>query len=355
MRAVLHLDMDAFFAAVEIRDRPELEGTPVVVGADPREGRGRGVVSTCNYPAREHGIGSGMPISEAYERCPEATYIPVDGPRYAAVSDRIMADIEPSGDRFEQTSIDEAYIGLQDIDTFQEAVRTARRIRGRIDDRFDLTCSIGVATNRTVAKIASDADKPDGLTVVRPGEAADFLADRDIAVIPGVGDRTEERLREMDVATAGELADISLERLGSVFGDHGRSIGRKARGIDPRPVGRSSERKSLGTETTFQEDMGSVRGLENHIRIMAQEIARQLDRRGLCFRTVELKLRRSDFETSTRQRTLPSSFRSQTTLARIGTELLEVEEGEQYRLIGLRAKNLQRYTIRQTRLSEFPA
>lgn len=353
MRAVLHLDMDAFFAAVEIRDRPELEGTPVVVGADPREGRGRGVVSTCSYPAREYGITSGMPISEAYDRCPEATYLPVDGSRYREVSEQIMEMVGEHADRFEQSSIDEAYLALE-VNGFQEAVRTAHRIQEQVRDRFDLTCSVGVAGNRTVAKIASDQDKPDGLTVVRPDEAEDFLADKDVGVIPGVGTRTQERLDEMDIGTVGELASTPVSRLEEILGKHGRSIRRKARGIDPSPVGETTERKSLGTETTFREDISSRRGLQNHVRIMAKELALGLRRREMSFRTVEIKLRRSDFETFTRQRTLPSYFKSRRTIESIGTELLgTVEEGRSYRLIGLRVKNLQHHTVRQSLLSEF--
>ncbi len=353
MRAVLHLDMDAFFAAVEIRNRPELEGTPVVVGADPREGRGRGVVSTCSYPAREYGIASGMPISEAYKRCPEATYLPVDGSRYREVSERIMETVSDYADRFEQTSIDEAYLALQ-VNEFQEAVRTARRMREQVRDRFDLTCSVGVAGNRTVAKIASDQDKPDGLTVVRPDEAETFLADMDIGVIPGVGDRTRERLEDRDIETAGELASTPVSRLEEILGKHGRSIRRKARGIDPSPVGETTERKSLGTETTFREDIGSRRGLKNHVRIMADELARGLQEREMSFRTVEIKLRRSDFETFTRQRTLPSYFRSRRTIESIGKELLgSIGESHSYRLIGVRVKNLKHHTVRQSLLSEF--
>lgn len=356
MRAVLHLDMDAFFAAVEMRDRPELQDQPVVVGADPRGGRGRGVVSTANYAAREYGVTSGMPISEAYQRCREAVFLPVDGERYSQVSERIMGEVRTFADSFEQTSIDEAYLELTGLGSFQDAVETAQTVRQRVQDRFDLTCSLGVATNRTVAKIASDQDKPDGLTVVRPGTAETFLADKDVGVIPGVGSETETRLRQLGVETAGDLAEASEQVLRDELGSHGLSIRRKARGIDPAPVEETTERKSLGTETTFREDIKGIRPLTNYVAIMSRELAEDLARRGLRFKTVELKLRRSDFETFTRQRTLDSYFSSARTIETVGTALLDgFDPGESYRLLGLRVKKIATSVVRQSLLPEFSA
>lgn len=354
MRAVIHIDMDAFFAAVEERKDPELEGRPVVVGADPRGGEGRGVVSTCNYEAREYGISSGMPIAEAYDRCPDAVYLPVDRASYAAVSERLMDRIRRTGDRFEKASIDEAYIACHDLDGFRTAVSTARELKNGIQDGHDLGCSVGVARNKTVAKIASDRDKPDGFTAVDPGTERSFLADMAVSTIPGVGSRTEERLEAMDVTTVGDLASCPEAQLREALGKHGVSIHRKARGIDPSPVGTRSERKSIGSETTFREDVEGIRGVKNFLQVLCNEVGKEVRERGIRFRTVELKLRRSDFETFTRQKTVGSPLRSGSAMYDIAERLLErFDEEESYRLVGVRVKNLRHGGLRQARLSEF--
>jgi len=355
MRAVIHVDMDAFFAAVEERKDPDLEGRSVVVGADPQGGDGRGVVSTCNYKARRYGISSGMPIAEAYERCPDAFYLPVDRASYSTVSERLMDRLRRSGDRFEKASIDEAYISMQDTDEgFDTAVSTAKELKKDIHDDHGLSCSVGVARNETVAKIASDRDKPDGFTVVRPGTERGFLSDMDVGAIPGVGDRTEERLAARDITTVGDLASCPGKELRDVLGKHGVSIHRKARGIDPSPVGTRSERKSIGSETTFRENVEGIWGVKNFLQVLCNEVGKEVRERGVRFRTVELKLRRSDFETFTRQKTVGSPLRSVSAMYDIAERLLDrFDEEESYRLVGVRVKNLRHGGLRQARLSEF--
>ncbi|MCA9704042.1 MAG: DNA polymerase IV, partial [Methanolinea sp.] len=212
-RIILHLDMDSFFASVEIREDPGLSGRPVVVGADPREGRGRGVVSTASYEARRFGIHSGMPISRAFIVCPHAVFIRPHFDKYTQTSARIMEIISECTDRWEQVSIDEAYLDMTHLETYEEAGAVAEELRHTIRERERLTCSVGIAPTKLVAKIASDFKKPDGLTIVRPLEVRDFLSPLPVGRIPGIGRVTGTELENLGIQTIGQLAEYDIQTL----------------------------------------------------------------------------------------------------------------------------------------------
>ena len=245
-RIVMHVDMDSFFASIEVRRDPSLAGRPVIVGADPKGGAGRGVVSTCSYEARRYGVHSGMPISRAYDLCPHGVYLPVDRNLYVRTSADIMAILSRHAGRIEQVSIDEAYLDVSDAGGFPAAEALAAAIKQEVRETVGITCSVGVAPGKAVAKIASDYKKPDGLTVVRPEEVAGFLAPLPVEKIPGVGRKTGEDLRQMGIRTIGDLAGHDIQALIARLGRSGISMHRLARGIDEaEEIGRASCRERV--------------------------------------------------------------------------------------------------------------
>ncbi len=305
-RSILHVDMDAFFAAVEMREDPDLRDRPVVVGADPREGKGRGVVAAASYEAREYGIHSAMPISEAYRRCPDAAYRRPRGDLYRRVSDRIVHVFEEYTDRIERLSIDEAFLDVTaSQELFGSGEAMAREIRQEIRRRESLTASVGVATSKFVAKVASDLDKPDGLVVVPPGDEEEFVAPLSLEYLWGAGPRARERFRELGVETIGQVAALDPSRLRRAFGEAAaRRFHRLSRGIDPRPVEPESQRKSLGKEITFAQDISDRDRAERTILQLCEKVARRLRDRNLSGTTITIKVRWESFETVTRQTTL---------------------------------------------------
>ncbi|MFL7791896.1 MAG: DNA polymerase IV, partial [Anaerolineae bacterium] len=255
--------MDAFFAAVEVLENPDLAGKPVVVGGRPEE---RGVVAAASYPARAFGVRSAIPMARALRLCPQAVILPPRHDAYRTYSRRVMAILRETSLLVEQMSVDEAYLDLTDqVDEWEEAVEIARRLQARVRDEIGLSSSLGVATNKLVAKVASDRDKPGGLTVVQPGEEAAFLAPLPVRVLWGVGPVTAQKLAEMGAATVGELARVGEEGLIARFGRHGAEMARQARGVDERPVTTEHERKSISQETTFSSDLRSVDALKRQL------------------------------------------------------------------------------------------
>ncbi len=300
-RAITHVDMDAFYASVEQRDRPELRGLPVIVGADPK---GRGVVSACSYEARVFGVRSAMPISRAYRLCPHGVYVPVDMDKYARVSTEIMAILGGFSPLVEPVSVDEAFLDLTGTETLwgppPEAVR---RIKSRIRAETGLTASAGLAGNKFVAKVASDLKKPDGLVVVPPGGEATFLAPLPIERLWGVGKATAKELEALGVTTIGQLQALRPAVLTARLGPHGPDLLALAFGRDARPVEPFSPPKSMGAETTFGRDCRDVARLEETLRGQAERVARELRAEGLAACRVTLKLRWADFRTLTRSQT----------------------------------------------------
>ncbi|HVQ75894.1 MAG TPA: DNA polymerase IV [Candidatus Binatia bacterium] len=298
---VLHVDMDAFYAAIEQRDRPELRGRPVVVGALPG---GRGVVSAASYEARPFGVRSAMPISRAVRLCPHAAYLPVDRDKYARVSREVMAILAEFTPLVEPMSIDEAFLDITESQRlFGDGPTVARQIKGRIRAELALTASVGVAANKFVAKVASDLGKPDGLVVVEAGAEAEFLAPLPVARLWGVGQATARLLEALGIRTIGQLAAWPDDALRRRLGNAGPALRALAIGHDERPVESWGAPKSMGAEETFETDHLDLALLETTLRRQAERVARELRAEGCLGRTVTLKIRFSDFTTLTRRHT----------------------------------------------------
>lgn len=331
-RVIAHLDLDAFFAAVELHRHPELRGLPLVVGGDPDR---RGVVATASYAARAFGIRSAMSCAEARRRCPDVVFVRPDITRYREWSRRVWDLVAKHSSCVEQIGIDEGYIVLDETGQAH-----ALRIRQAIRDQIRLSASLGVATCKVVAKIASDRDKPGGITVVPPGGEAAFLAPLPLRALPGIGPRTGERLGAADLVTVGDLAALDDESLATLMsGQVGAELRDRARGIDPRPVAtQAAERVSVSLEQTFDEDVTDPRILRDAIANWAQQLGGRLVSDGQAARTVSLKLRYSDFQTITRAHTVPAPTAEADAIAAVGAHLLEralTDRSPPVRLIGL--------------------
>jgi len=302
--------MDAFFAAIEERDNPYLKGKPVVVGADPKGGRGRGVVSTANYEARKYGIHSAMPISQAYRLCPKAYFLPVNFEKYQQVSQNIFAILQKYSPLIEKVSVDEAYLGLDEKtigedfkkdDHYEAAKILAKKIKDEIFEKEKLTCSCGIGSNKLLAKIASDHQKPNGLTVIKPNEVEDFLKEKPVSVIFGIGPKTEEVLANFSVKTIGNLKKLSLQKLKSLFGRRGEDFYHFARGIDERPIEISHQIKSIGRQITFEKDVDKPKIVIETAYFLLKEVLTEVEEENFSFSTLEVIVRYFDFETKTAQ------------------------------------------------------
>jgi nucleotidyltransferase/DNA polymerase involved in DNA repair len=344
-RTILHMDMDAFYAAIEQRDRPELRGKPVIVGADPKGGRGRGVVSTASYEARRFGVGSAMAISQAYRLCPQGIYVPVDMAKYAAVSRQVLEILRRYTDLVEPISIDEAFMdvtGSARLKGSGEAI--ARDLKRAIRDETQLTASVGVAPSKLVAKVASDLRKPDGLVVVPPGTEAEFLAPLPVRRLWGIGPKMEERLARLGITTIGQLAALPESGLERRFGSHGHDLLRLARGQDERGVmPYRDEAKSMGQEHTFERDTADPATLRRTLLALADAVAGRVRLSGLRGRTVTLKYRDETFRTLTRAETLPEATDRGDVLFRTVWELFQqVHAARKVRLLGVYASHFGR-------------
>lgn len=303
----MHVDMDAFFAAIEQRDDPSLRGRPVIVGADPKGGRGRGVVSTCSYEARRFGVRSAMPISEAWRRCPRGVFVQPDFHKYEEASGLIRQAFYEFTPDIEQVSIDEAFLDItRSAHLFGGPLETCRRIKARVKELTRLTCSVGMAPTKMAAKIASDLKKPDGLVVVEAAGLRDFLAPLDISKLWGLGPKTAEVLRSRGINTVGELAAAEADELRGL-GAHGPELKRLALGEDAREVSEDGETKSVSNETTFERDTADEREIKESLVALADKVSSRLREGGFKGRTVTLKIRLEGFETYTRAHTLPLS------------------------------------------------
>ena len=315
---IAHLDLDAFFAAVELHRHPELRGKAVVVGGDPA---GRGVVATASYEARRYGIRSAMSSAEARRRCPEVVFLTPDHRTYRDWSRRVWALVAALAPVVEQVGIDEGYLVLPEGDPGEQAALIQLAVR----ERLRLSCSLGVATCKVVAKIGSDARKPGGITVVPAGGEAAFLAPLPVRALPGVGPKAGVRLADAGIATIGRLAELSDARLASLLpGRVGLELRRRAQGIDPRPVlAEPAEAVSFSSEETFPRDVGDREELHAHLREMAVSLAEGLVRRGMTARTVTTKLRYPDFAIVTRSRSLDVGIDDAGTIGDLACELLD--------------------------------
>jgi DNA polymerase-4 len=317
---VAHLDLDAFFATVEELENPELRRVPLVVGGDPR---GRGVVCTANYVARRHGIGSAMPCAEALRRCPAAVFVQPRHTLYREYSREVWSIVREIVPTVEQAGIDEGYLDLGEIaPAFDDARAVAETVQAVVRARTRLSCSLGVATSKVVAKVASDRRKPAGLTAVRPGREAAFLAPLPLRLLPGIGPRADERLRTAGIETIGALAALPDDDP-LVRGKVGAMLRDRARGIDPRTLELSTERISISQEETFPQDVGDAERLHDELQRMAARLAEHLQSRAQTARTVTTKLRYPDFSIRTRSTSLPAGTDDGARIGELACSLLD--------------------------------
>ncbi len=358
MRIIAHVDMDAFYAAVEEHANPRLRGRPVVVGADPKDGQGRGVVTAANYAARKYGIRSALPITRAWRLAqaaqrrgePETVFLEGNHKLYGEVSRRIMAVLAGSADLFEEASIDEAYLDLSSLESFEAAAERARTLKGEIVAREGLTCTVGIGPNKLVAKIASDFKKPDGLTVVRPEAVQAFLDPLPIRVIPGIGPKTEVLLHERGIRAVRDLRGLELLQLVDAFGRWGEDLYAKARGISDSPVSNEWEPKSIGEQETFEHDTLDATFVLERAQALARDVFQRLGRQGFAaFRTVTVTVRFETFTTFTRSHTPREPLATENALYTGAVRLLlpfldhrENPKQRKIRLIGVRAEKLVR-------------
>jgi DNA polymerase-4 len=334
-RCIVHADLDAFYAAVEQRDNSKLRGRPVIVGGSAEH---RGVVATASYEARRFGVHSAMAMSRALRLCPGAVRVPARFGVYAEVSRVVLETYRRRTSLVEPLALDEAYLDLSDRAPPAEEWRgLGRAIKDEVRRAVGLAVSVGLGTSKSVAKIASDLEKPDGLVVVPPGEERDFLAPLPVSRLWGVGPRGEDRLAKLGVRTIGDLAGVDVRLLANIFGRWGTLLSELANGIDERPVEPSRAIKSIARETTFPEDIAAGPRLDAALEPLAAGVAERLRRRGLRGRTVTLKLRLSDFTTLTRQRTLTYPIDDAVGILDAARDLLrrEIQPGQRLRLLGI--------------------
>jgi DNA polymerase-4 len=341
MRRILHIDMDAFFSSVEQKRHPELAGKPVVVGGggDPTK---RGVVSTASYEARKFGIHSAMPLRTAYKLCPEAIFLPVDYEEYSRVSGKIKDILKEVTPSVEDVGIDEAFLDISSVDRPSDEI--AREIKRRIKEAIDLTCSVGIAPNKLLAKIASDLEKPDGLTIITEKDIETRIWPLPARKLWGVGPKTEAYLKEMGVKTIGELAALPLERLIEEFGQsYGSYLYEASRGIDESEIVTHWEPKSISRETTFQRDIDQWQLIAKNLVELIRDVVAGMKEEGYQGRTVTVKVRFNDFKTYTRAKSLDKFMDSEPEIRRAAFDCLSrFELKKKVRLIGFRVSNLKK-------------
>jgi len=341
MRRVLHIDMDAFFSSVEEKRHPELAGKPVVVGGegDPTK---RGVVSTASYEARKFGIRSAMPLRTAHKLCPDAIFLPVDYEEYSRVSEEVKAILSDFSPIMEDVGIDEAFLDISSIDKPSEEI--AREIKKRIKNEIGLTCSIGIAPNKLLAKMASDMQKPDGLTIIVEDDIQSRIWPLSVRKLWGVGPKTEANLKEMGIQTVGDLASLSLDRLIEEFGQsYGSYLYEASRGIDESALVTHWEPKSISRETTFQRDVDNWQVIAKNLAELTKEVVINMKEEGYQGRTVTLKIRFNDFKTYTRSKTLNKHTDSEEEIRKAAFDCLgRVDLKKKVRLVGVRVSNLKK-------------
>ena len=347
--------MDSFYASCELSRRPEMKTEPFVVGADPREGKGRGVVLACNYIAKKQGLKSGMPISRAWELSPGAHYVRPDFEFYGEVSGKVIQLLRNFADRTEQMSIDEAYLDETDRLkrmsedfglTEEEAIRKlASEIKKAVHDNQGITCSVGVADSKIVAKIATDMNKPDGLTIVRPAQVVEFLGGLPVSKIPGVGKVTQRALSEkFQIETIAQLRKVPAEDLKDAFGRSSVWLVNVANGIDESEVVESWDPVSISSETTFMEDEGDYSKVREVMEGVAKDVFSRVEAEQYLFRNIGIKIRFTGFQTHTRSKSLTAPSTSYDILLRECEKMLSefFDSGRMVRLIGVRVSSLKK-------------
>jgi len=358
-RIILHVDMDAFYAAVEVRENPALEGKPVVVGADPREHR-RGVVLTASYEARRFGVRSAMSCVEAARRCPEAVFVPPHFQPYGRVSGEIMDTLRTFADRLQPSGIEEGYLDvtIRSGGNFSRAHELAREIKAAVRSQHRLSCTIGIAPTKAVAKIASDFEKPDGLTVVARDDVAAFLAPISVQKILGVGPKTADRLKELGLELIEDLQRYNRQDLIEQLGAFGEYLQDVAMGHDAEEVVEpTGPPESISTETTFEKDLDAYDDVWPELEALARSLHEQLLHEKFAYRTVTLKAKYSNFEIHTRSKSLKIHTTDLEPILILSQSMLKevLASGRKVRLIGVRLSNLLERAAPQTTLSKWTA
>ena len=346
-RTILHVDMDAFFAQIEERENPQFRGKPIVVGADPKNGNGRGVVSTANYEARKYGIKSAMPISWAWRACPTAIFLPANGEFYAKVSEKIMAIINQYSPKIQITSLDEAYLDLSFLIpesgelaiAYRNAGELAKKLKVEILEKEKLLCTVGIGPNKMIAKMATNSVKPNGLRIILAEQVMDFLADLDIEELPWVGPKTAVVLRRLGAKKINDLRRLSKETLKKQFGIAGETIYERSFGVDEEEVVSEKEIKSIGKEHTFEKDTRDPKIIFDVFENLIKEVYRELKNYAFSFKTITVVCRFSGFETHTKAKTLKTAASDQRFLEKEAKKLLLrflLENPKPIRLVGLR-------------------
>jgi len=350
-RIVLHIDMDAFYASVEQLDQPELRGKPVIVGGS----SGRGVVSAASYEARKFGVRSAMPIFQAKKKCPQGIFVPVRMRRYKEMSDRVMEILERYSPIVEQVSIDEAYLDLTGVERLHGSpVQIARRIKEEIRRVTSLSCSVGIAPNKFLAKVASEANKPDGLTIIPSREAAKVAQSLSTGKVPGVGKKTVDRLEKLKAITLGDLLALPEQTLLKSVGRFAHTLREFAEGRDDSPVVPHTDAKSISSEETFEENTNDFEVLRKELLLQAEEVGRRLRSNELKGSTVTLKLRRADFIRITRSTSFSEATDSTKAIYGRALRLLEgVDLSAEFRLIGIAVSGFAATQSRAAQLNLF--
>ena len=357
-RYILHCDLDCFFAAVEIRDNPEYKGKPVIVGADPKKGKGRGVVSTCSYEARIFGLHSGMPISQAYKRCPHGVYLKPNIEKYREVSKDVMIIIKSFSDVFQQVGSDEAYFELTDICTsWREVENVAKKVQREIYQKIGITISIGCAPTKSLAKIASDFNKPNGITIFTIENYKNLIKDLDITRIPGIGKKSKSRYYKKGIRTIGDIQDKSLLQLVELFGKNGKWIWQITNGLDNRKVKEFHEgRKSVSAERTFYSDTNDFHEILSRLEEINKRIHTTIIKHNISYKTISLKVRFEGFQTFTRSKSYAYHIQDEKCVLNIILELYKEFSinKKKIRLVGIRLSNFEKnQKVRQTNLESF--
>lgn len=349
-RRIMHIDMDAFYAAVEQADHPELKGKPVIVG-----GSKRGVVSAASYEAREFGVHSAMPIFQAKRLCPRGIFLPVNMRRYKEISHLVMQIIDQISPLVERISIDEAYVDITGTEAlYGSSAELCAKLKRNIYNQTYLTCSIGIAPNKFLAKIASDMNKPDGVTIIEEQDVAGFLRSLPITRIPGIGKKTAQTLRELGISMAVDILRFPLSFWTKRLGKYGIKLYEKAQGIDDSAVVPHAEAKSCSAEDTFAEDINDHGELRKWLLLQAEKVGRELRKEGLFGRTVTLKVKFADFRVLSKSRTLHEPTHCTQTIFSMACQLLdELKISGKVRLTGVGVSNLC-HSVRQLKLYTKP-
>ncbi|MCH8741841.1 DNA polymerase IV [Patescibacteria group bacterium] len=347
-RIILHIDMDYFFAQIEERENPQFKGRPVVVGADPKEGRGRGVVSTANYEARKYGVNSAMPISLAWQACPKAIFLPVNMELYKKVTERIMIIIKKYSKIWEVVSLDEAYLDISSLNDYKNVDELAKKLKKEIFEKEKITSTIGIGPNKLIAKMATNKAKPNGLLVIKLNQVKNFLEPLDVEDLPGIGPKTGERLKSLKIQKIKNLKKLSKEKLQNLFGKWGISMYEKVRGIDENPVIPEKIIKSIGKEHTFARDTRDPEIIFGTFDTIIKGVHEELLENGFSFKIITVVCRYQGFETHTKSKTLKEATDNLEILKKEAKNLLLrflIENPKLIRLIGTRVSSLQKIAL----------